>query len=282
MRPTDQRGVAMLTALGVMVILGLLGSVFIAHMKLEGAYGDRDASRLKAQYLAVAGIEDAIARIEVNSTREVAYTDAWWTGTSPSLTPLGDGGYTVAVTDESARINVLTVPAPVLSAMLAGDKEALAAVLNFRSSRKIFDVEDFRAANLSADALSRITTLGTVLGDGKVNINTASADVLAALPGMDQKTAESIVEFRKGPDGVEGTSDDFVFASPEDLAKVPGLTPVRVAPVIPLVKVSSNIFRAHAIGTVYRGQRVASHKDVTAVLQRDNNHAVTITSWQGA
>jgi len=49
-----------------------------------------------------------------------------------------------------------------------------------------------------------------------------------------------------------------------------------------LVKVNSNIFRAQAVGSVYQGQQVASHKDVSAVLERDNNHAVTITSWQGA
>lgn len=282
MRAADQRGVAMLTALGVMVILGLLGTVFLAHMKLETAYGERDARRLKAQYLAEAGMQDAIARLEVDSPQEDAYSDVWWTGASPSLTPLGEGGYTVAVTDESARINVLTAPPPVLSALLGGDKEALAAVLNFRSSRKVFDVEDFKAANLSADSLSRIKTLGTVLGDGKVNINTATADVLAALPGMDPKAAQMVVEFRKGPDGIEGTSDDFVFASPDDLAKVPGLTPVRVAPALSLAKVNSNIFRAQAVGSVYQGQRVASHKDVSAILERDNNHAVTITSWQGA
>jgi type II secretory pathway component PulK len=272
----------MLAALGVLVILGLLGTVFLAHMKLETAYGERDARRLKAQYLARAGVEDAIARLEVESPQEDAYTDVWWTGASPGTTPLGEGGYTVAVTDESSRINVLTAPPPVLSAILGGDKEAVAAVVNLRSSKKIFDVEDFRAANLSADALSRITTLGTVLGDGKVNINTANADVLAALPGMDQKAAQMIVDFRKGPDGIEGTKDDFVFASPADLVKVPGLTPVRVAPVIPLVKVNSNIFRAQAVGSLYRSPRIATKERATAVLERDNNHAVTITSWQNS
>ena len=282
MREADQRGVALLTALGVMVILGLLGGVFLAHMRLEMAYGKRDANRLKAQYLAHGGIEDAIARLEVDSPQEDSYTDNWWMGASPAMTPLGEGGYTLTVTDECARLNALTASPQTLSAILGGDKEALAAILNLRSSKKIFDVEDFRGANLNADALSRITTLCTVLGDGKVNINTASADVLAALPGMDQKASQMIVDFRKGPDGVEGTADDFVFASPEDLAKAPSLTPVRVAPVIPLVKVNSNIFRAEAVGSVYEGQRVAGRRKVTAVLERDSNHVVEITSWQGA
>ncbi len=282
MRATDQRGVAILTALGVLVILGLLSSVFLAHMKLEAAYAERDAKNLEAHYLAVAGVEDATARLKADSPLVDAYTDDWWLGDSPEMIPLGDGGYTIRVMDESARMNVLSATPQALSAILGGDKEALAAILNYRSSNRLFAVEDLSAAGIGADAYSRAVALGTVLGDGKININTANADVIAALPGMDPSVAQMVIEFRRGADGIDGTEDDFVFGAPADLAKVPGLTPVRTAPVIPLIKVNSNIYRVEAVGSIRKGTRVVSNSKVTAVLSRGADRNVSILSWEGS
>lgn len=278
MKAPDNKGVAMLAALGVAVILGLLSSVFLAHMKLARAYTVTDAQKLKAHYLGAAGVEDAIVRLKTDSPLVDSYSDAWWTG--DDITLLGDGGYTAAVSDESARVNVLTAQPQVLGAILGGDQEALTKILNYRSSNKIFAVEDLGTLGLGAGALSRVRDLCTTLGDGMVNINTASSDVLAALPGMDPDTAQRVIEFRKGVDGVEGTEDDFVFAAPEDLAKAPGITPAKTAPVLPLVKINSNVFRVEAVGSIYKGARVVSNKRITAVLSRGDNGSVTVTSWE--
>jgi hypothetical protein len=46
---------------------------------------------------------------------------------------------------------------------------------------------------------------------GKLNINTASALALQLIPGMDQSTAEHIIQQRAGPDGIDGTDDDAPF-----------------------------------------------------------------------
>jgi hypothetical protein len=127
-----------------------------------------------------------------------------------------------------------------------------------------------------------LTALGTALDIGKVNINTASADVIAALPGMDAETAQIVVEFRKGPDGEEGTADDFVFAEPVDLVKAPGLGPVRTAPVIPFLKSNSNIFRVESVGAVVEGPRTVSTKKITSVVRRDQNGRIHIESWEGS
>jgi hypothetical protein len=272
----------MLTSLGVLVILGLLGGVFLAHMRLESAYAGRDAHQLKAHYLAVAGVEDAIARLAADSPLVDSYADIWWMGSSPGMTPLGQGGYTLTVWDEAARIDVMNASPQMLGTLIGGDAEALALILNFRSSRKLFTIADFAAADLKAGALDKLTALGTALDIRKVNINTAGADVIAALPGMDAEAAQIIVEFRKGPDGEEGTADDFVFADPADLVKAPGLGTVRTAPAIPFLKSNSNIFRIESVGAVVEGPRTVSARKIISVVKRDQNGRIHIESWENS
>jgi type II secretory pathway component PulK len=278
----DRKGVAMLTALGILMILGLLGSAFVAHMRLESAYSGRDTQQLKAQYLAVAGVEDAIARLHADSPLVDAYTDAWWTGSSPKMIPLGEGGYTFTVIDESSRMNVLKASPQELGVLMGGDKESVDAVVNFRSSHEIFTLEDFVAADLNDDAFSKLAADGAVLDNDKININTAGVAVLAALPAMDAEAAQTIVEFRKGPDGMEGTSDDFVFAAPADLVKTPGLTPLRVAPAIPMLKVNSTLFRVESVGSVLKGVRTIGSRKITAVIRRDKEGTIHIDSWESS
>ena len=50
--------------------------------------------------------------------------------------------------------------------------------------------------------------LFTPFSTGKININTADTNVLQLIPGVDAAIADTIVQQRAGPDGVEGTEDD--------------------------------------------------------------------------
>jgi type II secretory pathway component PulK len=45
----------------------------------------------------------------------------------------------------------------------------------------------------------------------KLNVNTASALALQLIPGIDESTAQRIIERRAGPDGIDGTDDDMPF-----------------------------------------------------------------------
>lgn len=59
----------------------------------------------------------------------------------------------------------------------------------------------------------------TPFSDGRININTADANVLQLIPGVDEATAELIIKTRAGPDGVEGDEDDTPFVSPGDVQR---------------------------------------------------------------
>jgi hypothetical protein len=67
----------------------------------------------------------------------------------------------------------------------------------------------------------------TVYGDGRININTAPAVVLAALPGLDSEAADIILSHRAGPDRRPGTGDDVGLTSAEEIAEVEGLTELQ-------------------------------------------------------
>lgn len=75
---------------------------------------------------------------------------------------------------------------------------------------------------------SGLVNIFTVYGDGKININTASVMILAALPGLDEEVAETILTYRAGYDGRLGTDDDMYLASTEDLVNLEGLTELQI------------------------------------------------------
>ncbi|MCX5703347.1 MAG: type II secretion system protein GspK, partial [Candidatus Omnitrophica bacterium] len=59
----------------------------------------------------------------------------------------------------------------------------------------------------------------TVYGDGKVNINTASASVLGAL-GLNDDIVDKLLSYRSGEDRTLGTADDNVFDTNSNIASV--------------------------------------------------------------
>lgn len=67
-----------------------------------------------------------------------------------------------------------------------------------------------------SDQIFGIADILTVWGDGKVNLNTASTDVLLSYSEYEEWELESVFDARNGPDGEPGTLDDGI----KDLAKV--------------------------------------------------------------
>ena len=75
--------------------------------------------------------------------------------------------------------------------------------------------------NEGGDPLKGIANVLTAWGgSGKVNVNTATSDVLMTIPGMEEWQVEDIMMARGGEDGIEGNKDDGIT----DLGKIPGLT----------------------------------------------------------
>lgn len=124
---------------------------------------------------------------------------------------------------------------------------------------------------MTPEALDAIAPYLTVYGaDAKVNINTASQEVLTALLA-DQDLAEEIVEFRKGEDGEIGTDDDQWFLlSSFDLPEWGQLRSRKH-----LFTVTSNIYTLHARAEVKKVK-----KSITATVDLSDPSKITYLSCQ--
>jgi len=126
----------------------------------------------------------------------------------------------------------------------------------------------------------------TVYGSGKVNLNTASAEVLEYL-GLDREIARRISDIRKGDDGIWGTADDNAFeqvsdlSSPEALALL-GLDQDQQLALINFMTAQQNVLAVQS--TAFRIQVEArllqgrARKRVVAVVDRSKGKG-TIRYW---
>lgn len=93
-------------------------------------------------------------------------------------------------------------------------------------------------------------------GDARININTASKEVLQLLPGMDANLAEGIVMARMGLDGRDGTEDDTPYQDVRDLGAVGGIPPQYVGILARLCTVRSSTFEVRVRASVGNYERV--------------------------
>lgn len=93
----------------------------------------------------------------------------------------------------------------------------------------------------------------TTYGDGKVNLNTATREVLGALPGLSKQAPEAVVDYRDGPNRLPGDLDDRPFTKIEDLLEVPGLREVDVSVLSEVGRLTSDHFRITCEGRSRHG-----------------------------
>jgi general secretion pathway protein K len=114
----------------------------------------------------------------------------------------------------------------------------------------------------------------TPFSSGKININTADANVLQMIPGVDAAMADAIVKQRDGPDGAEGTDDDIPFQNVNQLAAITGLNPKQFGN---LCTTRSSTFEVHVTAQLGDYKR-----EYVAILARTSGTDIQVFSfyWQ--
>ncbi len=122
-----------------------------------------------------------------------------------------------------------------------------------------------------SDAIFGIANLLTVWGDGKVNLNTATADVLLSYAEYEDWELASVLEARNGEDGEPGTLDDGI----KDLAEV-GADPSKFKLQSDFVKVTSvgdafgNQYQIECIFLLGEGNAVVVYWEEGSVKSHEN------------
>jgi type II secretory pathway component PulK len=117
----------------------------------------------------------------------------------------------------------------------------------------------------------------TPISSGRVNLNTAGANVLQTLLNGDAELAATIIKQRAGPDGADGTDDDIPFRSPADLGRA-GITGPSVQQLNNLCSVRSMVFEVH----VSAHFRDLPPREYVAILHRNSPTDIRVLSfyWQ--
>lgn len=117
------------------------------------------------------------------------------------------------IIDESALININLASSQTLKRLPGLDEDLVKEIID--SPRRPFKLKEevLLIEGLDKDKFKQIKDLITVYGEGKININTVSSEVLSIL-GLDADLIQIIMRYRKesaGADGEWGTEDDGAF-----------------------------------------------------------------------
>ncbi len=117
-----------------------------------------------------------------------------------------------------------------------------------------------------------LTNLFTPLSDGKININTASAEVLELIPGITREAAEGIVGARAGED--DGSGLVGPYRSVAQVQRVPEVNPIMSQMIQQFCDIRSRTFK------VYVDAQVAGyHRRFVGILGRNNPRDVQVLSF---
>lgn len=89
----------------------------------------------------------------------------------------------------------------------------------------------------------------TLRGNGQVDVNMASAEVLAAATGASLENANRLVQQRNGPDGLQQTEDDQPLQSLDEAVALLGIAGQQAAGITPLLTLHGATLRIESIGT---------------------------------
>ncbi|MEW6607391.1 MAG: helix-hairpin-helix domain-containing protein [bacterium] len=269
----DEKGVVLIVTLWLLTILTLLAISFSHRMRVEIKLTKFQIDSLRALYLAKAGINYAIAELKKDTNDYAALNEPW---NGQKEVELDRGRFIYQVSDEERRINLNYATRTVLERLPQLNKEIVSCIIDWRDvniKEEDCGAEDeyyqsilknYHCKNAPFESVEelllvkgviskilygedKINQLITVYGQGAININTAPKEVLSVL--LNEELAQNIIDYRAKFDGKEGTEDDNIFKTPQDIKNVPGIGE-KYNSISQLITTNSNTFRISATGIV--------------------------------
>lgn len=114
----------------------------------------------------------------------------------------------------------------------------------------------------------------TIDSSGPIDLVWASRDVLRALPGMGDDVVDRFLQLRRGPDGIDGTTDDTQFNRLEDVQAALGLNPQQFQQIAGLIGFKDQVFRIMS-----RGKSGDVTRSVRMIVRKAEG-IPTVISWK--
>jgi general secretion pathway protein K len=241
-RISSREGIALLMVLWVLTLLMVivLSFSFMARTETHSTLSFKD--EMEKKFLAEAGIERGITEIFYrniykNQTLVLEGTEVWRTDGTVYSSQLGDGYYTIRITDESGKVDINTVSDVVLKNLLINlgiqeeevdtivdsimdwkDPDDLHRLNGAESDYYMSLPNPYKARDANFEALEElllvkgmtseilygnnekrgiINFLTINSGTNRININAAPKEVLMAIPGITPEIADGIISFRQ-------------------------------------------------------------------------------------
>lgn len=298
----SQRGIALILTLLITAILVTLIVEMNYSTQVDVRIAGNLRNDLQASYLAKSGINIAISylKYDAQNTETDDLTEDWAKSYPPI--PVGEGFVKVVIEDESAKININRLVNEggeqdelIFNAMarLLERTEIDMAILNSiidwidpDDDARAEGAEDdyyesldppYPCKNGLLDTLSELHMIKgitddiygkiwkhlTLYSDGKININTASKDVLVCLDDeIDEPNAEGIIQYR----------EEKPFDSKEELKEVVG--DEVYGRIESIIDVKSNAFNVVATGHVARVEKI-----IRSVMERQEGQ-ISYRYWR--
>jgi type II secretory pathway component PulK len=215
---SGERGVALITALAMLLLFSLLGSAYVGYMLIERSDTAFTVSQFRGRHAAEAGVQAAIGALHQQMDAGLS-TPATWTYLFPVYGLEGemlaareglDAEAFVEITDENARVNINFAPRGVLERILGVDRATARQIRSdlprigdepdaehmwFTSveelaTRGYLNDEQFGALN--RDLLTVYTAENPQQPEAYINLNTASPEVIAAVLNVPLERAAAI------------------------------------------------------------------------------------------
>jgi type II secretory pathway component PulK len=141
-------------------------------------------------------------------------------------------------------------------------------------ARRIAGGATFAPSGTQAQTQQRgLRDLLTVYGSGKININTAPAEVLKTIPGLTEQSLKSILKIRDGDDGVPGTADDHPFKTLPQVRADTGISEFEADVIGQYCLVKSEFFRIVSRAGI-DNDRVSCHLEL--VVQKRDGQVIPV------
>jgi len=286
----DQNGSVIAIALFMIFTISIFAMAASTIVSGDFFQSRRYQNNIQASFLARAGIEKAIQTLRHDNPGFDSLNESWHNNSDAFKDVALDRGFfsvsyetgdqkAYGLVDEESKININTASKKMLKRLGKLNTDKVKKIIKSRRKATFRKPSELVTRGIirreAFEGPEGLKNYITVWGKGKININTASEEVLLAVPGFYIKEVGKILSFRRGTDGIPGTNDDGVFKSIDELRNLYGM---KFKVPKNMFTVNSSNFYILSKGFISK-KRPLGKKTITSVVER-NQGKMSIVYWE--